>query len=76
MARDYKDLEREILDLDLDARASLAQVLLRSLDNLSEEEVERLWLDEAERRQREIESGAVVEVPADEVLRRARAAIS
>jgi putative addiction module component len=76
MARDYKDLEREVLDLDLDARASLAEVLLRSLDDLSEAEVECLWLDEAERRQREIQSGAVAEIPADEVLRRARAAIS
>jgi hypothetical protein len=35
----------------------------------------RLWLEVAERRQRELQSGSVQEVPADEVLRRARAAI-
>ena len=76
MSRDLKALEREILELALEARASLAETLLRSLDDLTEDENERLWLDVAERRQREIQRGSVQEVAADEVLRRARAAIS
>ena len=53
-------------------RAHLAHRLLDSLDELSEAEVEQLWLAEAVRRNAEIEAGAPT-YPADEVLARARA---
>ena len=39
-------------------------------------EIEASWTEEAERRLDELEQGRVTELPADEVLRRARAAIS
>jgi hypothetical protein len=45
-----------------------------SLDTLSEAEIERLWLDEAERRNAEIEAGTVSPVPAHEVFAKIRAA--
>lgn len=60
--------------MDPQARADLAHELLASLDSLSEQEFERLWLDEAERRNAEIEAARVVPVPADEVFTKARAA--
>jgi hypothetical protein len=47
-----------------------------SLDELSETEIEALWAEEGERRLDELEQGLAPEVPADEALRRARAAIS
>jgi len=46
---------------------------LASLDTLSEAEIEKLWLDEAIRRDEELDSGAARAYPADEVLDRARA---
>ena len=41
-----------------------------------ESEIEKLWIEEAERRLDELESGAVEGIPGDEAFRRARAAIS
>ena len=66
------ELRREALRLDHAQRARLAHELLESLDDLSESEVERLWLHEATRRQEAIVAGRVETVPADEVLARAR----
>jgi hypothetical protein len=45
-----EDLEAEALKLSLEARARLAERLLESLENLSDEENARLWSTEAERR--------------------------
>ncbi|HVS00347.1 MAG TPA: addiction module protein [Thermoanaerobaculia bacterium] len=67
------DLEAEALKLRPDARAKLAASLLHSLEDLKEEEIEELWLDEAERRNREIEEGTLSEIPAEEVFREVRA---
>ena len=71
-----KEIEAEVIKLDLKERAALARWILQSLDDLSEAEIEALWAEEAERRLDEMEQGLVSEIPADEVLRRARAAIS
>lgn len=70
------ELENEISKLELKDRAALAQWLLRTLDDLPENEIAALWTAEAEHRLDEMESGAVQEVSAEEVLRRARSAIS
>ena len=64
------------LQLGIKERAELAGRLLLSLDEPSESEVERLWLEEAERRLKEFRSGKVRGVPADEVFRRAMDDIS
>jgi len=69
-----EELKREALRLDPSGRADLARELLESLDDLPESEVERLWLEEAERRRVEVQSGSVTPVPMDEVFARARAA--
>jgi hypothetical protein len=71
-----KEIESEIKKLNLKDRAALAKWIVESLDELSEAEVEALWVEEAERRLDEMERGQVIEMPAEEVLRRARAAIS
>jgi len=70
------DIEAEIKKLELKDRDSLAKWVVESLDDLSEAEVEVLWAEEAERRLDEMEQGLVTEIPAEEALRRARAAIS
>ncbi len=70
------EIASEIRKLPLKDRATLAKWIVESLDELSESEIEALWAEEAERRLDELEEGLVTEIPAGEVLRRARAAIS
>ncbi len=70
-----EQLETEIMKLNLDARAKLAERIILSLDAPSGEENLRLWVLEAERRLKELRAGKAKEVPAEEVFRRARAAI-
>jgi putative addiction module component (TIGR02574 family) len=69
-----EELETEIKKLTLKERAALAKWLVETLDDLSESEIEGLWAEEAERRLDELEEGLETEIPAEEVLRRARAA--
>ncbi len=68
-----EELKKEALCLTPEARAYLARELLASLDAMSEAEIEKLWVDEAIRRDKELDSGAARVYPADEVLARARA---
>ena len=70
------ELVAEVKKLSLEDRAALAKRIVESLDELSEPEIEALWVQEAERRLEELEQGRAAEIPAEEVLRRARAAIS
>lgn len=67
-----ESIEKEMLRLEPEARAKLVHSLVKSLGNLSETELNSLWLDEAERRDAELESGSVEAVPGDEVLNRIR----
>ncbi|MDO8987969.1 MAG: addiction module protein [Coriobacteriia bacterium] len=67
------ELKAEALQLAPEGRADLARELLASLDSLSESEIERLWLDEAERRLAQLESGEATADPSDVVLARVRA---
>ena len=67
------ELKAEALRLSADDRAQLASELIVSLDDLSESEIERLWLDEAVRRDAEVDNGTARLIPADEVFAAARA---
>lgn len=72
MSKDLKDIVAEALELPLTARAELASQLLDSLDDLSEEENDQLWAQEAERRYAEYKADKIEAVPADEVFARLR----
>ncbi len=65
-------LESEALKLKPSSRAKLAEKLLQSLEDLSDEENEELWAQEALRRHEEIDAGAVKTRPGKEVFRKAR----
>lgn len=67
-----EQLEAEALRLDPEARARLAERLIESLGTFASAENERLWIDEARARDEEIETGAVMPQPAEEVFREAR----
>lgn len=66
------EITTEALKLSPASRALLARDLLASLDTLSAADLEQLWLDEAVRRDDELDQGTARLQPADEVLARAR----
>jgi hypothetical protein len=68
-----EEIEAEALKLDPKGRAKLAEKLLESLEQLSDEENARLWAEEADRRDQEWDANAGVGKPARNVLRAARA---
>lgn len=55
------------MNLDVRDRAALAEKLLASLDELSEEEAERLWAEEAQRRLDEYRAGRAKGIQTEEV---------
>ncbi len=68
-----KEIETEVLHLPEDERADLAQKILISLDSPSIDEIAADWLQEAQRRAKELDAGIVQPVPAEEVRRKAQA---
>jgi hypothetical protein len=68
-----EELKEQALRLSPEARAHLARHLIASLDAMSAAEIEKLWIDEAIRRDEELDSRAARAYPVDEVLARARA---
>ena len=66
---DVQELEAAVLKLDPKDRARLAGKLLNSLEELSEEEVNRMWAEEAQRRDAEMDADPGSELPAEDVFR-------
>ena len=62
---------KKALSLDVRERATLADRLLASLEELREEEAERLWAEEAQRRLEEYRTGRAKAVPAEQVHEKA-----
>jgi putative addiction module component (TIGR02574 family) len=76
MARPARDIEAKALKLPLRERARLAERLLSSLDDESEDtDVEAQWVREAERRLDELKSGKAKGKAAAGVFRRVRASL-
>jgi hypothetical protein len=73
MVRAVSEIEREIRDLGPDHQERLLRVLLEELDGPPDPEVEQAWLEEAQRRSRELDMGVVKPIPAEEVIAKARA---
>jgi putative addiction module component (TIGR02574 family) len=72
MARAVSEIEREIRALEPDDQEHLLRALLEELDGPPDPGVERAWLDEAQRRSRELDAGVVETIPAEEVFAKAR----
>ena len=69
------ELEAQVLQLESEHRARLAEKLLASLEDLSEEENARLWAEEAERRDTSWAQTADRARSAQDVFRDARACV-
>jgi putative addiction module component (TIGR02574 family) len=67
MATELKQLFREALELTDNDRATLAGLLIESLEAPPDPDVENAWAEEAERRWQGIQSGTVRTIPWDEV---------
>ena len=70
------DVEAAALALDAGRRARLAEMLLRSLEDVLQEEIDRLWAEEALRRDEELDSGNATARDAEDVFRNLRARFS
>ena len=67
MATELRQLFLDALELPDSERATLAGLLIESLEGPGDPDVESAWAAEAERRWREIESGKVKTIPWEEV---------
>jgi putative addiction module component (TIGR02574 family) len=66
-------IEQSLLRLPKSERAHLAHLLLDSLDEPSDAEIQGLWLGEAQRRAAEIDGGTVELVSGEELDRQVQA---
>jgi putative addiction module component len=71
-----EQVKNEALKLKPEARAELAEKLLRSLEDLTDDELTQLWAEEAVRRDEDLDSGRASMRDADDVFKDARARIS
>ena len=72
MGRHLEDVAAEALELPLTARAELASRLLDSLEEISEEESDALWAEEAEQRYAAYKDGDIKAAPAEQVFAKLR----
>jgi putative addiction module component (TIGR02574 family) len=70
MSQSLPEIEKNALQLSAEDRARLAVRLLSSLEETTEspEEIEKLWIAEAERRFQELRDGVVQGIPAQDVF--------
>jgi putative addiction module component (TIGR02574 family) len=78
MAHSLAEIEADALGLPAEDRARLALQLLASLEETAEspEEIEKLWIAEAEQRFQELRDGAVQGIPAQQVFAELRTRLS
>jgi putative addiction module component (TIGR02574 family) len=70
MERNLEDIASEALAMSIEARAALAKRLLDSLDDLTPDESERMWVGEAARRYEQLKAGTAKSLPSEEVFAR------
>lgn len=70
MARDLRKVFREAFELPESDRATLAGLLIQSIERPPDPAIQEEWAAEAERRWREIEAGEVQTIPWEEVRAR------
>lgn len=76
MSRTSTDLWKEASDLSEKDRADLAGLLLESLEDEPDEDVEAAWAAEIERRVAELDAGTVASIPWEQVRQRLTARLN
>jgi len=72
MSSHFDDLARRIRALPAGEKAALVRELIDELDPGQDPDIEKLWLEEAERRYAQYLRGEVEAIPGDEVMAEAR----
>ena len=72
MSSQFDELIKRIRALPARERVELVRVLIDDLDPGKDPDVEKLWLEEAERRYAQYLRGEVEAIPGDEVMAEAR----
>ena len=72
MASPLEKIQEEIRALSTSEKEELLRSLWEELDGPADPEVETAWLEEARRRDLELDRGLVKSIPAEEVFRRLR----
>jgi putative addiction module component (TIGR02574 family) len=72
MADDVAEIEAKIRALSPEERAELIRALIADLDGPEHDGVEQAWLEEAERRHRELIDGKVQGIPGERVFENLR----
>jgi len=73
MSRTYEEIRTEALQLSFEERSWLADDMWESTLSDEERAIAKEWIDVAERRADELESGEVKGIPAEEVIDRVKA---
>lgn len=76
MAASVAEIEEKIRSLSVADKAELIRTLIAELDGPADADVGRAWLEEAQRRHREVIEGAVEPVPAERVFENLRARLT
>ena len=69
---DLTEVLKSALSLNVDDRAAVAEKLLASLDDLNEEQSDRLWREEASLRREHFREGRADAVQAHDVAKKAK----
>jgi putative addiction module component (TIGR02574 family) len=72
MSSQFDDLTKRARALPRGEKAALVRMLIDDLDPGQDPDVEKLWLEEAERRYAQYLRGEVEAIPGDEVMAEAR----
>jgi putative addiction module component (TIGR02574 family) len=72
MSTDVAEIEAKIRSLSREDKTGLIRALIAELDGPADADVERAWLEEAQRRHREVIEGKVQPIPAERVFENLR----
>ncbi len=72
MADALAEIEAKVRTLSAEEKVELIRALIADLDGPPDADVERAWLEEAQRRYRDITEGKVKAVPGDQVYKNLR----
>jgi putative addiction module component (TIGR02574 family) len=70
------ELTDQALSLSVDERTLLAQRLWESIEGFIDTETEKAWLEESDRRWKDIKEGKVKCIPAEKAMKKARASLN
>jgi hypothetical protein len=72
MSMAFEELEKHARALSLDEKACLARILIEELDTATDPDVDRLWLEEEQRRYDAFLRGELEARSGEDVMQRAR----